>query len=104
MTDELDHPTADFDDAVHQPTRLAILVVLHEAGRADFSYLKRTLDLTDGNLGRHLETLEAHGLIELTKGFEGRRPRTWAKLTAQGKLALQGELSAMTALLERFGR
>ncbi|HVS67454.1 MAG TPA: transcriptional regulator [Mycobacteriales bacterium] len=104
MTDDLSHPTADFDDAVHQPTRLAILVVLHEAGRADFGYLKRTLDLTDGNLGRHLESLEGNGLIELAKGFEGRRPRTWAKLTPRGKRALDDELSAMRTLLKRFDR
>jgi len=103
MTDDLSHPTANFDDAVHQPTRLAILVVLHEAGRADFGYLKRTLGLTDGNLGRHLATLEDNGLVELSKGFEGRRPRTWAKLTAPGRRALEGELKAMRSLLDRLG-
>src|SRR3954463_884692 len=47
-------PPADFDESVHQPNRLAILVLLREAGRADFGYLKQTLSLTDGNLGRHL--------------------------------------------------
>jgi len=104
VTDDLDHPTADFDDAVHQPTRLAILVVLHEAGRADFAYLKRTLGLTDGNLGRHLATLEDNGLVELSKGFEGRRPRTWARLTRPGRRALDDELRAMRSLLDRFGR
>jgi DNA-binding MarR family transcriptional regulator len=103
VTDDHSHPTADFDDAVHQPTRLAILVVLHEAGRADFTYLKRTLGLTDGNLGRHLETLEDNGLVELSKGFEGRRPRTWARLTTRGRRALDGELRAMRSLLDRLG-
>ena len=104
MPDDHGHPPAAFNDAVHQPTRLAILVVLHEAGKADFGYLKRTLDLTDGILGRHLESLESNGLVELSKGFEGRRPRTWAKLTQRGKRALDDELTAMTALLRRFGR
>jgi DNA-binding MarR family transcriptional regulator len=103
-TGELNHPTAEFDDAVHQPTRLAILVVLHEAGRADFTYLKRTLGLTDGNLGRHLATLDENGLVELSKGFEGRRPRTWAKLTPRGRRALDDELRAMRSLLQRFDR
>lgn len=97
------HPTADFDESVHQPNRLAILVLLREAGRADFGYLKQTLGLTDGNLGRHLASLEENGLIELTKGFEGRRPRTWAKLTPAGRKALDTELRAMRRLLQRFG-
>jgi DNA-binding MarR family transcriptional regulator len=104
MTEPVDHPTSGFDEAVHQPNRLAILVILREAGRADFSYLKQTLGLTDGNLGRHLASLEEAGLVELSKGFEGRRPRTWAKLTAAGRKALDAELVAMQRLLNRFGR
>lgn len=102
MTDGLGHPAADFDESVHQPNRLAILVILREAGRADFGFLKKTLGLTDGNLGRHLASLEENGLVELAKGFEGRRPRTWAKLTPAGRRALDAELSAMRRLLQRF--
>ena len=96
-----DHPTAGFDDTVHQPTRLAILVVLKEARRADFGYLKKTLGLTDGNLGRHLNALEAAELITLEKGYEGRRPRTWAALTPAGRKALDAELRHMERLIKR---
>jgi DNA-binding MarR family transcriptional regulator len=102
VTEPGQHPTASFDESVHQPNRLAILVILHESGRADFSYLKRTLGMTDGNLGRHLSALESSGLVELTKGFEGRRPRTWARLTSAGRKALEQELAAMRRLLSRF--
>jgi len=98
----LDHPGADFDESVHQPNRLAILVVLREAGRADFGYLKSALGLTDGNLGRHLVMLENSGLISVSKGYEGRRPRTWAVLTPRGKKALADELQAMRKLLARL--
>jgi DNA-binding MarR family transcriptional regulator len=104
MTDRLDHPTASFDESVHQPNRLAILVILKEAGRADFTFLRKTLGLTDGNLGRHLASLEDNGLVELDKGFEGRRPRTWAKLTPSGRRALDAELLAMRRLLQRLDR
>jgi DNA-binding MarR family transcriptional regulator len=96
------HPTAGFDDTVHQPTRLAILVILKEARRADFGYLKKTLELTDGNLGRHLNSLEQAGLITLEKGYEGRRPRTWAALTGAGRKALDSELRQMERLLKRM--
>ena len=98
----MDHPGADFDESVHQPNRLAILVVLREAGRADFGYLKSALGLTDGNLGRHLVMLENSGLISVSKGYEGRRPRTWAVLTPRGKKALADELQAMRKLLARL--
>ena len=98
------HPALDLDDAVHQKTRLALLTVLDEAGRADFPYLKRTLGLSDGNLGRHLDVLSQQGLVEITKGYEGRRPRTWAAITPQGHEALAAEMNVLAALLRRYGR
>ena len=101
-TEERDHPALGLDDVVHQKTRLALLTVLDEAGRADFPYLKRLLGLTDGNLGRHLDILAAQGLIEITKGYEGRRPRTWAAITGKGEHALTAEMASLASLLARF--
>ena len=98
------HPALDLDDAVHQKTRLALLTVLDEAGRADFPYLKRTLGLSDGNLGRHLDVLAQQGLVDITKGYEGRRPRTWAAITARGRAALAAEMTVLAALVYRYGR
>lgn len=102
MTTPEPHPAPDFDELVHQPNRLSILVVLAAAGRADFSYLKRVVGLTDGNLGRHLSVLEDAGLVELRKGIEGKRPRTWATITRSGRQRLDAELAAMRALVRRF--
>jgi len=99
--DANEHPTAEFDELVHQPNRLAILVVLREAGRADFGYLKATLDLTDGNLGRHLTALADAGMVKIEKGYKGRRPRTWATITASGRRALTREIRAMERLVRR---
>jgi DNA-binding MarR family transcriptional regulator len=96
------HPALDLDDRVHQKTRLALLTVLDEAGRADFPYLKKVLGLTDGNLGRHLEALAGEGLVEIRKGHEGRRPRTWATITLLGREALAAEMRVLAALLQRF--
>jgi DNA-binding MarR family transcriptional regulator len=103
---ELDdvHPTTVLTDVVHQRARLGILSVLSECGRADFAYLKSLLQLTDGNLGRHLEILADDGLISITKGYEGRRPRTWAEITKAGDAALTAEMAAMKQLVTRFER
>jgi DNA-binding MarR family transcriptional regulator len=96
------HPALGLDDVVHQKTRLALLTVLDEAGQADFPYLRRLLSLTDGNLGRHLDILAEQGLITITKGYAGRRPRTWAAITPAGERALAAEMHALASLLERF--
>ena len=96
------HPALGFDDVVHQRTRLGILAILAEATEADFTYLRKVLDLTDGNLGRHLEVLEGAGLIIINKGYHGRRPRTRATITAEGRRALRRELASMRALMQQL--
>ncbi len=96
------HPTTALTDVVHQRARLGILSVLSECGRADFPYLKSLLELTDGNLGRHLEVLAGEGLISVTKGYEGRRPRTWVEITRAGDAALAAQMAAMKELVARF--
>ncbi|WP_309135428.1 transcriptional regulator [Cellulomonas sp.] len=93
------HPLADLDETVHQRARLGILAVLAEHEEADFTHLRRTLGLTDGNLGRHLEVLVEAGHVELRKGSDGRRPRTWARITAQGTRALTAEVELLRHLL-----
>lgn len=96
-----DHPADAFDEVVHQRHRLGVMVVLAEAKRADFTYLKKVLELTDGNLGRHLQVLEEAGLVELDKVFEQGKPRTWVSLTRQGRAALAREVDTMERLIRR---
>jgi DNA-binding MarR family transcriptional regulator len=98
----LSHPTAGLDEVVHQRTRLGILVVLAEAGRAQFGFIRDTLELTDGNLSRHLQVLEEAGYVSTEKGYEGRRPRTWVRATKAGRHALAIELAALRALVDRL--
>lgn len=95
------HPANGLDDTVHQRARLGILAVLAEVKRADFNHLREVLELTDGNLSRHLRTLEDAGYVEITKAFEDRRPRTWLALTSVGKQALRAEVAALRALIGR---
>jgi DNA-binding transcriptional ArsR family regulator len=95
-------PFRNLNDAVHQPIRLAILTVLNEADIVDFSYLKRVLNVTDGNLGRHLEVLNVGGLVDLRKEFIGKRPRTWVAITTAGRSALVIQVEAMRSIVDKF--
>jgi DNA-binding MarR family transcriptional regulator len=99
-----EHPIQRLDDDVHQRVRLGVLTVLAGVARADFAYLKATLAVTDGNLGRHLESLEAAGYVSLTKVIEGRRPRTWARITRRGRAALRREIDALQELIDGLNR
>ena len=95
------HPTRGLDETVHQRHRLGILTITSEADSADFGYLRDALELTAGNLSRHLTVLEEAGLVQVWKGYEGKRPRTWVKITADGRAALTTEIAALTELVRR---
>ncbi len=99
-----EHPVNGLDEVVHQRVRLGILAVTHEAKRVEFGFLRETLDLTAGNLSQHLGVLERAGLVDIEKGYEGRRPRTWISLTKQGGTALREELTALKALIRQLER
>jgi|SRR5580658_1066060 DNA-binding HxlR family transcriptional regulator len=94
-----DHPTTGLDELVHQRHRLGILVITSKARQADFGYLREALDLTSGNLSTHLMVLENAGFIQVEKGYEGRRPRTWVSITREGRAALAAEMAALTRLV-----
>ncbi len=95
------HPVTGLDEVVHQRVRLGILAVAHEARRVEFGYLRGELELTAGNLSKHLSVLETAGLIEVEKGYEGKRGRTWVTLTAAGSSALAEEIKRLKQLISQ---
>jgi len=74
------------DRVMHEKARLGILTSLasHQKGLL-FGELKDLCDLTDGNLSRHLSVLQEAGMVEIWKGFKGRKPQTLCRLTADGR-------------------
>jgi DNA-binding MarR family transcriptional regulator len=93
----------EVDRVIHERVRLAIVSVLAVHRSQTFAELKRTLDLTDGNLSVHARKLEEAGYVECLKGFEGRVPRTVYRLTPQGRKALKCYLDHMEALVKALG-
>lgn len=74
------------DRVLHEKARLGIVTSL--AARADgllFTDLKNLCHLTDGNLSRHLTVLQEAGIVEIHKGFRGKRPQTLCRLTDDGR-------------------
>lgn len=98
------HPTSGLDDTVHQRHRLGVLTIAAEVRRVEFGYLRSALDLTAGNLSRHVTVLDEAGLLEVGKGYDGKRPKTWVSVTAAGREALAAEMVVLRALLERHDR
>jgi DNA-binding MarR family transcriptional regulator len=102
--DDAAHPVNGLDDVVHQRVRLGILTIAHEARQVEFGFLRTQLELTAGNLSRHLEVLDGAGLIEVEKGYAGKRARTWIRLTDAGQAALADEIARLKQLISRVDR
>jgi DNA-binding MarR family transcriptional regulator len=93
------HPAAALDEVVHQRVRLGVLSIAHASPRVEFRHLQPMLEVTAGNLSRHLRVLEEAGLVRVEKGYDGRRPRTWISLTGAGKQALRQEIDRLEAII-----
>ena len=91
--------TKKLDRLIHERLRLGILSALSVNENLSFSELKKSLDVTDGNLSVHARKLEEAGYIACTKSFEGRVPRTEYRLTAAGRRALERYLDHMESLI-----
>jgi DNA-binding MarR family transcriptional regulator len=94
---------ARFDELIHAPTRLSLVSLLAAAEWAEFKYLRDALELSDSALSKQLSTLEAAGYIQVRKGFVGKRPRTWARLSPVGRAAFTGHVAALQQILRTAG-
>jgi DNA-binding MarR family transcriptional regulator len=90
------------DEVIHQSLRLRImasLVTLDPRETVDFVYLRDLLKATDGNLGAHLEKLEAARYVKIEKTFVARKPRTFISATAKGRAAFEEHMAALKTIL-----
>lgn len=93
---------AELNPLIHQSTRLRImaaLVSLDKGEKADFTFLRDLLGLTDGNLSIHIQRLEEAGYVAVEKTFVGRRPKTWIMATPEGRDAFAAHVDALEEII-----
>lgn len=80
----------------HEPHRLAIVSVLCSGSLGmSFQDLKSFCNLTDGNLSRHLRTLDEAKIVVLKKEFVDNRPRTTVFISETGRSQFLQYLAAL---------
>jgi len=84
---EFDYRRVDL--SIHSPVRLAIMTALVAVEEVDFNFLKKKLELTDGNLSSHMAKLEEKGYVKITKSFRGKKPHTSFAVTPKGRRAFE---------------
>lgn len=90
------------NELIHQPTRLHIMATLHAlrtGAKLEFIELRKLLNVTDGNLGMHLATLEKAGYVEIEKVFVAKKPRTRISLTRAGRRAFDAHVQYLRDIL-----
>jgi DNA-binding HxlR family transcriptional regulator len=89
------------DPLIHPITRLSICGLLAAgADWVEFAALRDAAGISDSVLSKQSRVLEDAGYVEVRKGAVGRRPRTWFRLTAQGRQALEDHLAWLAQLEE----
>jgi DNA-binding MarR family transcriptional regulator len=78
---------SEFDPLLLSQVRLGVVTVLLTRKEASFTDLRSLLDLTQGNLGMHVQKLEQAGYLSTKKSFVKRMPLTIYRLTARGRRA-----------------
>jgi DNA-binding transcriptional ArsR family regulator len=97
--------TEALDRVIHERARLAIVSALAATKELSFAELKDATGLTDGNLSVQLRTLEVAGYVALEKSEAGgRKSRTGARLTGQGRRAFTSYLATLDKVLGRWRR
>lgn len=84
-----------FDNRV----RLGIMSILVVNDWIDFTTIRETLKITDGQLASNIKALEKAEYIQIRKQFIGKKPNTSYAVTEKGKMAFEEHLKALEELL-----
>jgi DNA-binding PadR family transcriptional regulator len=70
---------------LHSELRLAVVSILVGVESADFVFLREQTGASAGNLSVQIDKLQKAGYIAVTKGFNGKMPRTTCSITDLGR-------------------
>ena len=89
----------ELNPLLHSELRLAVMSILISVESADFVYLREQTGATAGNLSVQIDKLQQAGYITVTKGFNGKKPRTTCAITEQGTEAFSEYVDALRSYI-----
>ena len=92
------HPRHLLDETIHQPVRFSIVATLAASDEAEFGFVRDTVQVSDSVLSKQVTVLETAGYVQVRKGYVGKRPRTWLRLSPEGRTAFRAHLDALRAI------
>jgi len=88
------------DDLIHSRIRLAIMSILLVGEDAEFNFIKKKINATDGNLSVHLRKLDEAKYISVKKEFIDRKPVSKYSLTELGRTAFEDYIKKLEEMIK----
>ena len=85
--------------AFESRVRLGLMSILSVNSWVSYNEIKDLLEVTDGNLASHVQSLEKIKYLEIKKQFIGKKPLTTYKVTKMGKEAFEKHIEGLEKLL-----
>jgi len=85
--------------AFESRVRLGLMSILSVNNWVSYKEIKDLLEVTDGNLASHIQSLEKINYLEIKKQFIGKKPLTTYKVTEIGKKAFENHIEGLEKLL-----
>ena len=96
----LNNPISGLNKIFDNRIRLGVMSSLMVNDEISFNDLKGLLEVTDGNLATHLQTLEESGFLTVHKGFIGRKTNTTYSITRAGEKAFKDHLGGLEKMIQ----
>jgi DNA-binding MarR family transcriptional regulator len=96
----VNNPIAGLNKIFDNRVRLGVMSSVMVNNEISFNDLKQLLEVTDGNLATHLQTLEEAGFLKVHKGFVGRKTNTTYSITKAGEKAFKDHLQALENMIK----
>ena len=85
--------------AFESRVRLGLMSILSVNSWVSYKEIKDLLEVSDGNLASHVQSLEKIKYLEIKKQFIGKKPLTTYKVTKMGKEAFEKHIEGLEKLL-----
>ncbi|MGY1639616.1 winged helix-turn-helix domain-containing protein [Geodermatophilus sp. SYSU D00703] len=95
-----EHPRHGLDEVIHAPVRFSVMATLASAEEAEFGFVRDGVQVSDSLLSKTVSALEKAGYVEVRKGYVGKRPRTWLRLSGRGREAFDAHVAALRAIAD----
>jgi DNA-binding MarR family transcriptional regulator len=79
----------DLDPLLHSQLRLAIISMLLNSEKIEFTYIKEETKAAAGNISIQIKKLQEAGYIKVEKTFKNNYPKTMLSITDKGVKAFE---------------